>query len=203
MKSKYIIKAIQEADPSGETQVSLNGEEFGCIEASPAYYDGCLEYKDGCGNLIITDKGNKLLIRTVDWSDFVTANEHFIILDVHKNKKKQYEEKIDKFQKRMQELEIKGMWEYSFRLLKRVQDGWRIGVIKDQEHPERWGTMWFFRDDLIIKHGGDLYKDDREDKQERPCGGEISYLRKSGFFKSVPRDTLPSGETWAEWVLAV
>lgn len=61
MKTKHIIKELQEIDPSGETHVRFNaGEEIIGFERKEGYYDGAYTYKDEEGRLVITDQGEKI-----------------------------------------------------------------------------------------------------------------------------------------------
>lgn len=40
MKTKELIRRLQEEDPSGEAEVVVGGEDIYFVEAMPAYYDG-------------------------------------------------------------------------------------------------------------------------------------------------------------------
>jgi hypothetical protein len=43
MKTKTLIKLLQEADPTGEEEVCVGNQDILCVEQEPAYYDGCLQ----------------------------------------------------------------------------------------------------------------------------------------------------------------
>ena len=43
MKTKELIKRLQEADPSGEIEVCVGNEDILFVQILPAYYDGCFQ----------------------------------------------------------------------------------------------------------------------------------------------------------------
>ena len=43
MKSKEVIRRLQELDPTGDTEVCVGNQDILFIEEEEAYYDGCLE----------------------------------------------------------------------------------------------------------------------------------------------------------------
>lgn len=43
MKTKELIKRLQEADPSGEVEVCVGNEDILFVAKAPAYYDGCFQ----------------------------------------------------------------------------------------------------------------------------------------------------------------
>ena len=46
MKTKELIKRLQEADPSGETDVCVGNEDILFVAREPGYYDGCFQVLD-------------------------------------------------------------------------------------------------------------------------------------------------------------
>jgi hypothetical protein len=79
MKSKEVIRLLQELDPDGETEVCVGNIDIHYIEHLPAYYDGTLqvlqrdENEDGY-NIIgakYCRKGNKLCIVPLSISDAI------------------------------------------------------------------------------------------------------------------------------------
>lgn len=52
MKTKELIRQLQEADPSGEEEVSVGNTDIYFVTAEPAYYDGLQE-------VLIHDESNK------------------------------------------------------------------------------------------------------------------------------------------------
>lgn len=43
MKSKELIRILQETDPNGETEVTIDGADIYCVARYPGYYDGCYQ----------------------------------------------------------------------------------------------------------------------------------------------------------------
>ena len=43
MKTRELIRLLQEADPSGEIEVCVDNKDILFVQRMPAYYDGCLE----------------------------------------------------------------------------------------------------------------------------------------------------------------
>ena len=83
MKTKDLIKLLQEADPSGEGNVVVGNADIHFIEPQPAYYDGCMQVliRDPAlapyYNIVgakYQGKGNKLNIHTLSISDAI-AND--------------------------------------------------------------------------------------------------------------------------------
>jgi len=81
MKSKDLIKTLQELDPSGETEVCVHNVDIMYIESLPAYYDGTLQVlvRDEDGKIQgakYVRSGDKIKINTMSISDYVEhANE--------------------------------------------------------------------------------------------------------------------------------
>ena len=46
MKTKELIKRLQEVDPTGETEVCVGNEDILFVAREPAYYDGCFQVLD-------------------------------------------------------------------------------------------------------------------------------------------------------------
>lgn len=74
MKTKDLIKELQEQDPSGELECVVGGEPIFFLQNLPAYYDGSLQYliqdpdKAGSYNVVgakFIDKGRKIEISTL------------------------------------------------------------------------------------------------------------------------------------------
>lgn len=79
MKTKELIKRLQEADPSGEVEVCVGNEDILFVAKAPAYYDGCFQvlkrdpslepYYNVCG-VEIRGSGEKLVIHPhgLEWA---------------------------------------------------------------------------------------------------------------------------------------
>jgi len=76
MKTKELIKRLQEADPSGELECCVGNADIYFCHVEPAYWDGCLQvlkrdpklepYYNLTG-VKFTTKGNKVQIEVVDF----------------------------------------------------------------------------------------------------------------------------------------
>ena len=74
MKTKDFIKMLQEADPSGESHVRIDGGAVFFAEPKEGYWDGpynYIEMVDGKPKWTASTKGYKVDIRTMDLYDFV------------------------------------------------------------------------------------------------------------------------------------
>lgn len=84
MKTKELIKQLNEADPEGNSEVNIHGsgDIFHC-ESLPGYYDGCYEIlirnkgKEPFYNLegiMFTKEGSKVIIKAYDFKDGLWDN---------------------------------------------------------------------------------------------------------------------------------
>lgn len=71
MKTKELIKLLQEVDPSGECHVRMEGGIPITAYRLPGYYDGAYEYLDESGNWVVSTKGDKVDIITMDKETFI------------------------------------------------------------------------------------------------------------------------------------
>lgn len=77
MKTKELIKLLQEEDPSGELHVRITGTgiPYGC-ESKPGYWDGAYDYIDEDDNWVRTTEGSKVDIHCQDIDTFVSEQMH-------------------------------------------------------------------------------------------------------------------------------
>jgi hypothetical protein len=75
MKTKDFIKMLQEADPSGEAHVRMEGGIPCFAELKPGYWDGSYTFIDEDGNFVTSIKDVKVDIYTMSIDDFV--ERHF------------------------------------------------------------------------------------------------------------------------------
>jgi hypothetical protein len=107
MKTKELIKRLQEADPSGEIEVCVENEDIHFIERAPAYWDGRLQVlvrdsnKEGYDvvGAKITSRGEKLKIRTLSIDDAILNNPDLPVeIDVHnEEKRRHYKEEVKRW----------------------------------------------------------------------------------------------------------
>ena len=70
MKTSEFIKMLQEADPSGEAHIRMDGGIPRFAELKEGYWDGPYSYLDDEGNWVYSTEGNKVDIHCVDRYDF-------------------------------------------------------------------------------------------------------------------------------------
>lgn len=84
MKTKELIRQLQEADPEGETECVVGcNDPIHYVYKEDAYHDGCLEilerdhskdpYYNICGG-VITKDGMKVIIRPLSIEDAISNN---------------------------------------------------------------------------------------------------------------------------------
>lgn len=83
MKSKEVIRMIQELDPTGEKEVCVDNVDILDIELEPAFWDGCLQrlvrdpkkapFYDVIGGEYISE-GDKISIRPYSIRDAIMQN---------------------------------------------------------------------------------------------------------------------------------
>jgi hypothetical protein len=71
MKTSEFIKMLQEADPSGEAHIRMEGGVPFAAELKPGYWDGPYSYIDEDGNWNYSTQGNKVDIHCKDVYDMV------------------------------------------------------------------------------------------------------------------------------------
>lgn len=114
MKTKDLIKQLQEADPSGEIECCVNNADIHFVNTEPAYYDGCLQvlkrdidnkYYNIIGAKYVS-KGEKVVIRPLSISDAIWEQEDLPIEfeGLSPRKEAEYKERLNK--KRLETVEI-------------------------------------------------------------------------------------------------
>lgn len=71
MKTKDFIKMLQDADPSGELHVRMQGGIPQFAIRKPGYWDGHYSYIDEDGNWVESEEGDKIDIYCQDIDDYV------------------------------------------------------------------------------------------------------------------------------------
>jgi len=74
MKTKDFIKMLQDADPTGEHHVRINGGFPSFAELVEGYYDGSYNYIDDDGNFVRSNDDAKVDIYIATIDDFVEQN---------------------------------------------------------------------------------------------------------------------------------
>ena len=113
MKTKELIKQLQEQDPSGELEVIAGGSPIYFIDCEPAYYDGALEIliQDASlsGYNIVgfkyTNKGNKIRLHLMDLDD-VLLDDPELPVDVSEVADR-YKDYVEKTREEMRQIKNK------------------------------------------------------------------------------------------------
>lgn len=84
MKSKELIRRLQEQDPTGEVEVCVRGEDVHTVERIPAYYDGPFQvlirdpekapYYNVVGMRFRRNTGEKVVVKTLGYASVVFMN---------------------------------------------------------------------------------------------------------------------------------
>jgi len=72
MTTKEFIKMLQDADPTGESHIRMEGGIPMYVERKPGYWDGPYSYFDEGGNWVYSTEGSKVDISCVDRYDYVS-----------------------------------------------------------------------------------------------------------------------------------
>lgn len=99
MKTKTLIKLLQETDPSGELECCIGNADILDVWREPAYYDGCLQtlIRNENDKIIggkIVGTGTKVIVYSQSISDILLDDPYFSIQydeGMSDIKKKQYE----------------------------------------------------------------------------------------------------------------
>lgn len=119
MKTKELIRLLQEIDPEGETECCIANHDIYYLDKLPAYWDGILEilqrdpskapYYDICGAKY-TSKGYKINIRSLSITDAI-GNDTKLKIDYselgNEDKAKAFEEADNKTRILQSDIELK------------------------------------------------------------------------------------------------
>lgn len=117
MKTKELIRQLQDADPSGETEVCIGNADINFVDVLPAYYDGRLQVlqrneNNGCYNIIgakLVSQGNKVIIHPLSIYDALWNDPDMPIdySDCSEQCAARYKESHDKTRQQVRECESK------------------------------------------------------------------------------------------------
>lgn len=126
MKTKDLIKLLQEEDPSGETEVVIDdGRDIFYLDTLPGYWDGNYTtlirdsskkpYYDIIGAKYRSD-GTKIKIKGMSWEDVLENDPDFSIevIDIGVYKKMQKE--VDKYREEIKEINEKFKKKFKFKI---------------------------------------------------------------------------------------
>lgn len=113
MKTKELIRRLNELDPTGEIECSVSGHDVFFCESLPAYYDGCYQqllrddrkkpYYDIIG-VRICGQGEKINLRTVSAEEFLLDEPDGLIQYDSEYARKHNEERIEQIRKENKEI---------------------------------------------------------------------------------------------------
>jgi hypothetical protein len=106
MKTKELIKLLQEEDPTGETDVCVGNLPITYVCIEPAYYDGRLQRILDNNKGEYVSAGSKVVINYTSFSDIVIDNQEFEIDysalgDHSKDKTKEHHEELRQWSKKL------------------------------------------------------------------------------------------------------
>jgi hypothetical protein len=112
VKSKDLIRRLQELDPSGEIEVCIGNEDIWFLQRLPAYYDGPLqvvtrEENDRPLSMKYTNQGDKIDIRRYDPQYFYEYNEDFPVdfSDLHDSAIQYHQDMHERYKREWKESE--------------------------------------------------------------------------------------------------
>lgn len=113
MKTKELIKLLQEEDPSGELECNVGGKDIYFVEKIPGYYDGAYKVlirddskknQYNIDGISIRRDGFKIRLYTLGYDDVLLDNPDAIVEYSDPQTKQQYEESVEKCRKENKEL---------------------------------------------------------------------------------------------------
>lgn len=130
MKTKELIRRLQEEDPTGEEEVILSdGSDIFTLESIPGYWDGCyttlirdpskLPYYDIIGAKYRSD-GDKIRIRGMNWEDVLWDHPEYPVEVIDTFCAKRMQNEVDKVREEIRQFYIE------YNLKKKNRDGENI-----------------------------------------------------------------------------
>lgn len=163
MKTKELIKILQDADPEGETECCIGNEDIHYVTVEPAYWDGRLQVlerdhsKNPYYNIIggkYTTRGHKVLIRPISITEAIcTAVEFGQEFPVDYSElgnaelAARYKESNEKTRKQMENIEYQGELRMFVEHIKKRA----LEITSETSGLERYATA-FFDESKIDRH---------------------------------------------------
>ena len=173
MKVKDLIKYLQEADPTGERHVRVDGGAiFGC-EPKPGYWDGPYQYIDwDRKKYVISTKGDKVDIRTMSYEDWIwdhdgdTSDIELQLTYCNDTREKEYRKEFKEIAEEARAQAEIFDEEFLERVKKLIAEGW---AFREDKKNGNWSKSMMYRS--------------KDDKVERMLIGECEAVTKSGAFE--------------------
>lgn len=190
MKTKELIKLLQEEDPSGEGHVRFRGYGVPCsCSAVPGYYDGSYDYIEN-GRFVISKKGYKVDVYTKDLEDFLWEEKNHPRMVKTVGLRKEDEKHIDDYAKKTYKQAQAFHKQLNEEMLERVQDKVKDGyiLVQDGSNLKCATCFWAVRrlEDFQFYASGEWRED--TDNQKKMVQGEGKVIINSGKFKPNPLD---------------
>lgn len=149
MKTKDFIKMLQDADPSGEAHVRMDGGIPKFAELKAGYWDGPYRYIDENGDYVYSTKGSKVDIYCTDIWDFV---ECLYGRDVEwEDIKKKFKFELNysiKEQREERENIILNEAKEAYEDIKKIEDDMYEKELSDMTKNAEKGWTWFQNKDV-------------------------------------------------------
>jgi hypothetical protein len=208
MKTKDFIKMLQNADPSGEAHVRIDGGIPYYAELKPGYYDGAYSYIDEEGNYVYTTQGDKVDIYQKDIEDFVHD-----CFNLHDPKRNTWESIKDKFkfslgysieaQRKERENVILNEAKEAYDSIKEIEQSSFDRSLEEMKNNAIKGWVWFQnkdvdKDEKPNYHVYYTWKIYDENKKEQGSNVWMTQcVQKSGFWEKLDNNVKPG---YYEWV---
>ena len=179
MQTKNIIKKLQEIDPTGNTHVRFGDKgEILFFERKEGYYDGAYIYENGEGQLVLSDKGDKIDVYFEDietriWSckgDLDKIKKE-IVLDFGNgpDRNRYWTEVVEKEAKACRKAIKTSLEEHTFDVMQKMLiEGYMVTQPADTEIGH-YNKMWF----------------EKDKERKKLCQGDCSAILNSGFFEHL------------------
>jgi len=187
MKTKELIKLLQEEDPSGEAHVRMPGGVPVHVELKEGYYDGPYSYIDEDGNFVETDNGEKVDVYCTDLEEFVWENKGDLSkikvdFDCFKDRKESVLAEAKKYADRYKSFQETQEASLYMEISRNIANGYQIIQAHSKQNPEHSG-FWYIKDldkfQYEDKHGVRV----NNENQKTLCMGAERFIEKSGFFQ--------------------
>jgi len=209
MKSKILIKLLQEADPSGELEVVVPTEEGNVdiffVESKAGYWDGSYhvmerDWSNKYYNIIgaqYRSDGVKLCLKTISIQDALFSNIDLPITVVDTFLEKTMQKQVDEWREEAKKI-IKESFDEYFEKFKKdfipkmLKDD--LKILQPNEYPIGYhNVMWLVRDTKKFKPFDKRHYVTNEN-QEHLCQGDCEVIIKTGLFEPIKR------EKYTEWI---
>ncbi len=182
MTTKALIELLQKEDPEGNIHVRINGECPSFVERKAGYWDGSYSYVENDdyqkGKYIDTTKNDKIDIYTLSLEDYLHDHKGDISMIqfefdsstdlVNREKANHFWKKVKKIIAAYQEEDQRFLKEFTFHILRKMQEGWAIFQDHDKE-VGGYNAMYYQKGKETI----------------RLCQGEYELILDSGFFRPI------------------